>query len=434
MLDLRPLRSAGFRRLALGYWVNEFGNWIGEIALTILVYDRTGSPLGTAALFLALRFAPALFAPLLTARVETLTPRLVLTALYGGEAVLFACIALVAEHFSMPAVLALSILDGVLGITAKALSRSATAASLSEQKLLREGNAILNLGLMTSTACAPMIAGALVAWQGARSALLVDAGTFVVTAAIIAGADGLRVETDSAASFSERLRGGAQAVRKRAPVKRLMSAVALIILLGAVPLPIEVVFAKHTLHAGDLGYGALLGSWGVGMVAGAAVFATASSVSLTRLLCVGMFALSIGYGGLAISPTLAVACVASAIGGAGNGAGWIAAVTAIQERIPLNAQSSVMALFEGLNQVMPAIGFVIGGALTAISSPRLAYGVAAVGVALVVVRLAARPPDRLVLDTVGPPESPIERENFDALAQDSHVSQRTPSLPNLTTG
>src|ERR1700735_197202 len=110
MLDLRPLRSAGFRRLALGYWVNEFGNWIGEIALTILVYDRTGSPLGTAALFLALRFAPAPFAPLLTARGGHAPPRRVLAALYCGEAVLFACIALITEHFSMPAVLALSIL------------------------------------------------------------------------------------------------------------------------------------------------------------------------------------------------------------------------------------------------------------------------------------------------------------------------------------
>src|ERR1700735_4836026 len=99
MLDLRPLRSAGFRRLALGYWVNEFGNWIGEIALTILVYDRTRSPLGTAALFLALRFLPALLAPLLTTRVETLRPRDVLTVLYVLEAVLFACIAVVTRHF-----------------------------------------------------------------------------------------------------------------------------------------------------------------------------------------------------------------------------------------------------------------------------------------------------------------------------------------------
>ena len=33
--------------------------------------------------------------------------------------------------------------------------------------------------------------------------------------------------------------------------------------------PIDVVYAKLTLHAGDLGFGLLLGSWGAGMVVGA---------------------------------------------------------------------------------------------------------------------------------------------------------------------
>ncbi len=90
MFDLRPLRSAAFRHLVGAYWVNEFGNWIGEIALTILTYDRTHSPLATAAFFLSVRFLPALLAPVLTARLETLRPRVVLAALYLLEAAFFA--------------------------------------------------------------------------------------------------------------------------------------------------------------------------------------------------------------------------------------------------------------------------------------------------------------------------------------------------------
>ena len=46
--SLRPLRLRGFRQLAGAYTVNELGNWIGEIALAVLVYDQTGSPLATA--------------------------------------------------------------------------------------------------------------------------------------------------------------------------------------------------------------------------------------------------------------------------------------------------------------------------------------------------------------------------------------------------
>ncbi len=54
-----------------------------------------------------------------------------------------------------------------------------------------------------------------------------------------------------------------------------------------------------------------------------------------------------------------------------------------------------MSVLEGLNQVMPAIGFAVGGAVTAATSPRVAYAVSAVGVAAVVLLAASRPSDRL---------------------------------------
>ena len=57
---LRPLRLPGFANLAFAYLVNELGNWLGEIALAVLVFDQTGSPMATAALFFGMHFAPAL--------------------------------------------------------------------------------------------------------------------------------------------------------------------------------------------------------------------------------------------------------------------------------------------------------------------------------------------------------------------------------------
>ena len=57
---LRPLRLFAFPRLASAYLVNELGNWLGEIALAVLVFDQTDSTLATAALFLlGVHFAPA---------------------------------------------------------------------------------------------------------------------------------------------------------------------------------------------------------------------------------------------------------------------------------------------------------------------------------------------------------------------------------------
>ncbi len=310
----------------------------GEIALTILVYDRTHSPLITAALFLALRFLPALLAPLLTARVEAMRARRVLPILYVLEAVLFAGMALLVAHQAwIPAVLALAALDGALAIVAKTLTRSATARGLLKQGLLREGNAIVNLGWMGSTACAPLISGGLVAWKGAQAALLVDAATFLIAAAIIGTAAGIHVESDRDAGFMERLRSGLALIRRPGPIRRLLFALGLVMLLSAVPLPIEVVFAKHVLHAGDSGYGLLISSWGVGMVIGGAIFAGLGRLPLTKIFVAGMFVVALGYGVLAAAPTLAFACLGSVIGGIGNGAGWVAAVTALQERIPLHS-------------------------------------------------------------------------------------------------
>ena len=41
---LAMLRLPGFGRIAGAYLVNELGNWLGEIALAIVVFDMTESP------------------------------------------------------------------------------------------------------------------------------------------------------------------------------------------------------------------------------------------------------------------------------------------------------------------------------------------------------------------------------------------------------
>jgi MFS family permease len=401
MLDVRPLRSASFRHLAAASWVNEFGNWVGEIALAILVWDHTRSPIATAALFLALRFLPALLAPLLAVRLETGSARLALTLMYLVEAGLLAALAIVARHFSLPLLLALAGLDGVLSITTSALSRSALVTVLTRQSLLRAGNALLNFGGMLVIAGAPAVSGLLVASHGVVPALEVDVATFLVAALIIAtSARGLPIASDREAPYRERLRAGLGTLRTRPTVRRLLVAIALVIALGSVAIPVEVMFAKDTLHAGDSGYGLLLTSWGVGMVGGAFAFATLKELALTTVLAVSTVLIAAGYLGLAVAPTLAIACGFSLLGGSGNSAAWVAASTALQERIPLKRQPALMALLAASNQLMPAIGFIVGGAVAALSSPRIAYAISGAGVAGILLAFTIWPIDRVQLAAV----------------------------------
>jgi hypothetical protein len=385
----RPLYSATFRHLAAAYTINELGNWVGDVALAILVFDRTGSALATAALFLALRFAPALVAPLLTARLVVADASRVLPAIHLAEGVIFAAIAWIATRFSLPAVLVLAGLDGLLAITAKALTRGSTAALLLADGQLREGNAILNLGFTMGGAVGPAIAGVLVASLGPSSALLVDAATFVCVAMILATARGLRLDAHPAAGTVGRLRAGLSEAWSRPGVRRLLAAQALALVFFSAVVPIEVVYAKQTLHAGDSGYGALLAAWGVGMVVGGIAYAAAPRFRLLLVLGLSTALIGAGYVGLALAPSLGLACAFSALGGLGNGAQWIAVVTAVQHAVSAVAQSSVMAVLESINQIMPAVGFLLGGVLVALGSPRTAYAVAAGGVLIVLLAAAA---------------------------------------------
>jgi hypothetical protein len=407
MLDLRPLRSVGFRHLVTAQWINECGNWIGEVALAILVYDKTKSALATALLFLSLRFLPALLAPLLTARAEAWHPRIALPLMYLVEAAVFAVVASTANKFSLPLTLTLVAIDGVCAISTATLNRTAMATGLVADGLLREGNSVLNLGATAATAGAPVVAGVLVAANGAATALLIDAATFLVAALIVATASGVRIESDREAGFAGRIKAGIAVLRGTPSVRRLLIATALTFGLSQVAIPVEVIFAKTTLHAGDAGYGLLLTSWGAGMIGGAAVFAAGDRLRLMPMLGVGTFLIAFGYAGIALSPTIAVACALSVVGGIGNGVSWVAAKTALQERIPLSNQSAVLSVLDGLNQVLPALGFIAGGALATLASPRAAYAVSAVGVGLLLVLFLMRPLDSIPLQTVEPQDDSL---------------------------
>jgi MFS family permease len=388
-----PLWLAGFPSLSLAYLVNELGNWLGEIALAILVFEETGSPVATAALFCAMQFLPALLGPPLVARVEHIPARTALPALYVAEAAAFAGLALLAEEFSLVGVLALAAFDGAIASAARALTRAAAAAALTPAGLLREGNAILNIAFTAGAAVGPALAGLIVAAAGVTPALLGDAASFLVVGVLLALTKRLPTPATDAAEqqafdWRGRLRRSLDYARRSPPLRRLLTAQAAAFVFFALVLPIEVVFAKETLDAGDFGYGLMLASWGAGMLAGSLVFAAAGRRTLRGLLVASTLAIGLAYLGIAAAPTLAVACAASLLGGTGNGVQWIALVTAVQELTPEAFQARILALLEAIASAMPGIGFLLGGAIAALLEPRAAFAVAGAGVLAVLVLAA----------------------------------------------
>ena len=379
-----PLRRRSFRRLAISYAVNEIGDWLGIVALSVLVFQLTDSALAVTLLFIGTSFLPALMTPLFVARLERPPPRFVLPMIYAVEAAAFAALALLAAHFSLAAVVAIAALDGALALTAKALTRAVTAAMLEPEGELRGGNAILNVAFTGGVAVGPILAGVVVAAFGVETALLLNAASFYLIACLMLTAKPLPQAEPEDTRLWERVRDGLDYIRDRPTLRRLLTAEAVALVFFSVVVPIEVVYAKDSLGVGDTGYGLLLGSWGVGMVLGSIVFATLRRAPLPLLLFFSTVAIGVGYLGMAAAQTLAIACTASVLGGTGNGIQWVAVVSAVQELTSPAMQARVLGTLESSSSATPGLGFLLGGLIASYWSPRAAFVVAGTGVIVIV--------------------------------------------------
>jgi MFS family permease len=401
-------KSSRLRRILLAYTVNELGTWFGYIALALGVYDHTGSALATAGLFVARGLLPALLAPVLVARTERSARHGRLTWLYLMEAILTVGLAALLWRFWLPGVLVLVTLDGIVAVAATALVRACAGRVAVEEALAeapgeldaparqsisenaqRQAGAALNFAFMGALALAPALGGALVHAVGGPAALLVDAFTFLVCASLLLRMS-THIEESSGDSVRTRLLAAVQHVRAVPALRALFTTEAVAIVVFASVEPVEVIYAKSTLHTSDLGYGVLLAVWGVGAALGAIVFARSVLKPLGPMLVGGTLLVGLAYLGFAAAPTLAIACAAALVGGVGNGIQWPSLISAVQQLTPPALQGRLMSAVGSLNALCPAIGFALGGSIAALSSARVAMavaGAAAVLATLVFLRL-----------------------------------------------
>jgi MFS family permease len=378
-----PLHLPAFRRLAFSYTLNELSWAFGTVALGILVFDRTGSAVATTALFLLTTFAPAVVAPPLTARLDHLAVRRAMPALYLLEAAVFAALAVLAGAFSLPAVLALALLDGALAIVARALTRAAVAATLEPDGTLERGNRLLNVCSSAGYATGPAVAGLVVSQAGVDVSLWITSGLFfLMTAALATGRTLPAARGEGDRSWRIRLAEGVHWVRRERTVTALLAAHSAATAFLAFGMPIEVVYVKTSLGAGNLAYGLLLTAWGAGTVVSSVVLARARGGRALALVPATAGVMGAGYSIMAMAPSVGVAAAGCLIGGVGNGVYVVCVIQAIQERVPTDFQARVMSLFESLQAAAFGVGFLAAGALTAIADARVAFGVAAVGVLL----------------------------------------------------
>lgn len=359
--------------------INELALAIATVALAVLVYQRTGSAIGATAFFLCAEFGPAFCSPLLVSRLDTHPTRWGLASLYLSQAVIFALLAWIVGHFALLGVLVLSLLYGSIALATRVLVRAAWTAAAAPAGLVREANATMNAGLTLWLMLGPAIGGVVTAVEGARAALLVNVGLFGLAAVCAALAQSLDASVGGPGPNTSRLRQAFRYVRKEPLIRRLLSLQAVAWLFFSLSVPVEVVLAQRTLHAGAGGYGALLAAWGGGAVVGSGLYARWRRRSSRSLMTIGTCFLGAGFLLMAAAPDIAIAIAGAAIAGVGNGSQLVAMKTELQETVEERWMSLVLSLNESMLQAVPGIGILLGGALAAVSGPRLSLATAAVG-------------------------------------------------------
>jgi MFS family permease len=168
-----------FRPLFGTFLLSTIGDELARVALTVLVYQRTESPLLSAATF-AISYLPwLLFGPLLSTLADRFPRHRVLIASDAARAVLVAAMAVPGAPLPL-----LLVLLFVVSLCAPPFesARSALMADVLDGDRYAVATSLTNISLQLAQVIGFLLAGALVAALDPSAALLLNAITFAVSA------------------------------------------------------------------------------------------------------------------------------------------------------------------------------------------------------------------------------------------------------------
>jgi MFS family permease len=279
-----------------------------------------------------------------------------------------------------------------LGDTAKLALVPALArlAQMPSERVNARDRAIARLGSVLG----PFLAGALIAGIGAANVLFVDAGTFCVSALLVAVGVPRSVDAREAqavqvtrARYISELADGLRFVRARTFLL-WMILVATVGNLFDQPLMTVVapVYAKD-IYGSPASFGALVGSFGAGAFAGSLLFGAIGRTWPRRRTFLTSYLVGavLIYGTLALSPPLAVAIVAAVAAGLAFGPVNPIFATVTQENTPPQLLGRVFGVLTAIAQAAFPIGSAIAG--LAVQRAGLIPTIVGMGVVYVVVTI-----------------------------------------------
>jgi MFS family permease len=380
------LKNSRFLRLWIGQGASFLGDAVSMVALVVLVVQVTGSASAVGGALIA-RLLPTLASPLAGVLADRLDRRLVLVASDLARAVLVLGLIFARD---LTTIYVLVFLMGLARTFFNPTVRAAFPGVVGGGDLTR-ANALISGTFGVSETAGPALGGLLVATVGVDAAFVLDAATYLISAALLSliPLPRPRREEDDA-GFGEDLRSGfAYLAGARVPLAIVVGAF-LTVLTVNTTIPAEVFLARETFDAGNAGYGLLVGLYGGGMVLGSALMAALGDrVRLLPFYFLGIFATALALVGAGLSPTFALALGALVVAGVANGTENVTTDTILQKRVPDALLGRVFSVrFLGFS-VGEAFAYGVGGAIVDASGARSTYllagaATAAAGLAILV--------------------------------------------------
>ena len=352
-----------FRALWYGQGLSLLGDQLTQVALAVLVYSRTGSPLATAAVY-ALTYLPSIAGgPLLAGLADRFARRGVMLTCDLIRAVLVAVMAVPGMPF--PVLCALVFFVVLLSAPFSA-ARAALLPEVLEGDRYVAGSALQNMTNQAVQMLGFAAGGALIATMGPYRALALDAATFLGSALILVTGVRRRPAANREAvkpSMWTMTRAGARLVFGNHSLRTL---VLFAWLCGFYILPegIAVPYAEK-LHTGLIPVpvitGLLMAAMPTGTALGAFLFSRYVSPS-NRLRMMGWMAMlsCLPLVVTAMRPPLAVVLAAWVLSGIG-GAYQLAANAAFVQRVPAERRGQAFGLVQSGLMAVQGIAILIGG-------------------------------------------------------------------------
>ena len=369
-------RARSFRLLFLATLGSGLGTWLAYVALTVDVFERTDSGSWVAALLIA-DFLPLIAVGfLLGPLVDRLSRKRLMIA---SDVVRFGVFCLLPFADSAAMIVALAAVAGV----ATGLFRPALYAgvpNLVDERDLPSANSLLQSVENLTWALAPVLGGVLVAVWSPDAAYWINAVTFLVSAALLAGIPQHLLQAARAESrghVRDLIEGASLVVHSAALLAVLVTWNVFMFASAGVNVA-EVVLAEDSFQSGAFGFGLLVAATGLGLVLGSFLAGGwLERWELHRVYGASITLVALGIGCAAVSPNVWVAAVFVVVLGFGNGAAVVCNALLVQRGAPDHVRGRAFTVVMGSNYALLALGMAAAGPLTDVIGPRWLWGSAA---------------------------------------------------------